>query len=606
MKIGTDYLGDGQCKFTVWSPLCDRVAVHIISPTERLIELERDRWGYWHGQGSEIEPGTLYFYQLDGTTDRADPASHSQPEGVHKASQVVDHNFIWNDRTWSGIPLAEMIIYELHVGTFTPEGTFEAIISKLPDLLDLGVNTIEIMPIAQFPGERNWGYDGTYLFAPQHSYGGANGLKKLVNACHEVGMSVILDVVYNHLGPEGNYLWSYGKYFTDKYQTPWGSAVNFDGPYSNEVRNFFIENTLYWLDLYHIDGLRLDAVHAIYDMSAKPFLQELAERVSIFSQETGRDRYIIAESDLNDVRVIRSREQGGFGHDSQWCDDFHHSLHTLLTGEISGYYSDYGQIDDLEKSFREAFVYTGEYSQHRQRNHGNSTNNFTSQQFVVFSQNHDQIGNRLAGERLSTLIDFEGLKLAAGTVLLSPYIPLLFMGEEYGEEAPFLYFVSHGDSNLIESVRNGRAEEFKAFGWDKEIPDPQSTDVFLQSKLNWGLAGQGKHQVLRSLYKLLIKIRKESPEFAKIEIPRLAVSKLDDKKVLWHYRTVESSHLVCIMNFEKQSVTFAPQLPQVNWEQVLDSSGEEWMGGGSALPKELQSGDTITMNPLSFALYRSN
>ncbi len=377
-----------------------------------------------------------------------------------------------------------MIMYELHAGTFIPEGTFDAVIPGLDHLKDLGINATDIMPVAQFPGERNWGYDGVYPFAVQNSYGGPDGLKRIVNECHTKGIAVILDVIYNHLGPEGNYLRDYGPYFTDRYKTPWGQAINFDGPYSNEVRNFFIENALSWLKNYHIEGLRIDAIHGIYDMSAQPFLPELAERVEEFSQQEGRKFYLIAESDLNNSYALRPRDSGGSGLDALWCDDFHHALHTLLTGETDGYYVDFGKIGHLVKSFREGFVYSGQYSAFRKRNHGNSSADIPPDRFVVFSQNHDQTGNRLKGERLSSLVSFESLKLAAGVVLLSPYIPLIFMGEEYGETAPFLFFISHSDPELIKAVRQGRKDEFKTFNWKDEPPDPQDIETFMRSKLD--------------------------------------------------------------------------------------------------------------------------
>ncbi|MBE9128906.1 MULTISPECIES: malto-oligosyltrehalose trehalohydrolase [unclassified Coleofasciculus] len=603
MKIGSHYLGDGKCQFTVWAPLREKIAVHITAPQEQLIPLEKDEWGYWQGTAA-VEPGALYFYQLDGSTDRPDPVSSCQPQGVHGPSQVVARQFSWNDASWQGIPLSELIIYELHVGTFTPEGTFEAMIPRLSYLQDLGVNAIEIMPVAQFPGDRNWGYDGVYLFGVQHSYGGVEGLKKLVDAAHQAGIAVILDVVYNHLGPEGNYLWDYGPYFTDRYHTLWGSAINLDDAYSNEVRNFFIQNVLYWLDEYHIDGLRLDAVHAIYDQSAKPLLQELAEAVDTFNETASSQRYLIAESDLNDVRVIRPPELGGFGIHSQWSDDFHHALHTLLTGEESGYYLDFGSIEHLEKAFREGYVYSGQYSHYRQRNHGNSSKDRPGEQFVIFAQNHDQIGNRLAGDRLSTLIDFEGLKLAAGAVLLSPYVPLLFMGEEYGEEAPFQYFVSHGDPDLIEGVRKGRAREFEAFGWQQEVPDPQGMEVFMESKLRWQESEQGNHQVLRRWYKRLIQLRKEIPALASLNKQALNVSSLPNEKVLMVHRTAEDSQVFYMMNFAKEPVTVSPQIPQGNWQNILDSADQEWLGSGATLPQQIQAGQSLTMAPVSFGLFR--
>jgi maltooligosyltrehalose trehalohydrolase len=439
-----------NCTFTVWAPARRRVELKLTphpldgkvgAGQEGLIEMElpgesaeaKETAGYWQLTVPDIQPGTRYFFQLDGSVTRPDPASNFQPEGVHGPSEVIDHGqFQWKDEKWKGIGLKDMIIYELHVGTFTPEGTFSAAIGRLSDLKELGINAVEIMPVAQFPGDRNWGYDGVYPYAVQNSYGGPDKLKELVNASHRAGLAVVLDVVYNHLGPEGNYLRDFGPYFTDKYQTPWGQAINFDGPYSDPVREFFIENALYWFRDYHIDALRLDALHAVFDMSAKHFLRELSERVAEFSKENGRRFYLVAESDLNDVRLIKPRSRGGYGLDAQWSDDFHHSLHALLTGEKKGYYQDFGSVRNLAKVFREGFVYTGQYSEHRKRRHGSKPKHRKARQFVVCIQNHDQVGNRMYGKRLSQLVGFESLKLAAGTVILSPYIPHLFMGEEYG------------------------------------------------------------------------------------------------------------------------------------------------------------------------------
>lgn len=602
MKLGSQYQGDNKTKFTVWAPTRDRVAVRIVEPEERLIELNKNEWGYWEGQGEDVAPGTLYFYQLDGEIDRPDPASHHQPKGVHGPSEVIDQqSYGWQDGDWQGIPQAEMIIYELHVGTFTPEGTFVAIIDKLPYLKDLGVNAIEIMPVAQFPGDRNWGYDGVYIYGVQNSYGGPAGLKKLVDACHREGIAVILDVVYNHLGPEGNYLWDYGRgiYFMDKYKTPWGSALNFDDAYCNEVRNYFIENTLYWLENYHIDGLRLDAIHAIYDMSARPFLQELAARVG---ELKGRTRYLIAESDLNDMRILRSPEKGGFGLHGQWCDEFHHTLHTLITGENDGYYSEFGTMKLLEKAYKQGYVYDGIYSPHRKRNHGNSPKDFGSERFVVCIQNHDQVGNRLGGDRLSTLVDFEALKLAAGAMLLSAFVPMLFMGEEYGEEAPFMYFISHGDPGLIDAVRKGRAEEFKAFGWDK-VPDPQGKEVFMQSKLNWDNIDRGKHGALRSLYKKLIQLRQNTPALAKLYKNNLEVHSQEEEKILWVYRHAPESKVFYVMNFNGEASSCSLSIPQGNWSKILDTSDQQWMGPGSEMPDRLSPGETLKLNPWSLTLY---
>jgi maltooligosyltrehalose trehalohydrolase len=606
MNIGSQYLGNGQCQFTVWAPMRSQVALHLVSPQDKVIPMQKDERGYWTVT-VDATPGTLYFYQLDGDTDRPDPASQHQPKDVHGPSEVVDHSaFKWTDQAWKGVPLEEMIIYELHVGTFTEEGTFEAIIPRLADLKELGVNAIEIMPIAQFPGNRNWGYDGAYPYAALHGYGGPEGLKTLVNASHEAGISVILDVVYNHMGPEGNYLRDYAPvYFTEKYRTFWGAALNFDDSYSDEVRNFFLENAVFWLDKYHIDGLRLDAIHAIYDLSAKPFLQEVADAVEARVSQPTYKRFLIAESELNDTKVLSPKETGGFGLDAQWCDDFHHCVHTLLTGEKLSYYSDFGTIKDMEKAMRQGFVYDGTYSVHRHRRHGNSPAERPAKQFVICIQNHDQVGNRLDAERLSTLTTYEGLKLAAATMLLSPFVPMLFMGEEYGEEAPFQYFVSHTDPDLIEAVRKGRQEEFKSFNWDKEAPDPEGMEVFNQSKLNWDKAKQGKHGVLRSLYQRLIQLRKDVQALANLDKHRLAVSSLDTANLLTLHRSSDSDQIFSLLNFDKEVVTLTPQVPQANWQKILDSADTEWEGPGSELPAQLQAGQSLTIQPLSFVVYKA-
>jgi maltooligosyltrehalose trehalohydrolase len=603
MRVGASYTA-GTCEFVVWAPLRRNLCLRLVAPEERMIRMSEDEQGYWHTTVGDLSPRALYYFRLEDERDRPDPASHFQPEGVHGPSGVIDHeSFRWDDNEWEGIALPEMIMYELHVGAFTPEGTFDAVIARLPEMKDLGVNAIEIMPVAQFPGERNWGYDGAYPFAVQNSYGGVDGLKRLVNACHGSGIAVILDVVYNHLGPEGNYLWDYGPYFTDKYKTPWGWAINFDDEYSNEVRNFFIENALHWFRHYHIDALRLDAVHGISDLSSRPFLQELADTIREFSLRHGRKIYLLAESDLNDAKVIRPREVGGYGIDGQWCDDFHHSLHTLLTGEKEGYYLDFGTVEHLDKSIREGFVYSGQYSAYRKRNHGNSSKDIPAGQFVVFSQNHDQVGNRMLGERLSSLVSFEGLKLAAGTVLLSPYIPLLFMGEEYGEENPFLYFVSHTDADLVDAVRKGRKTEFKAFLWKGELPDPQDPETFRKSRIEWEKRHRGKHKVLLDLYKTLIRIRKESPCFSTLDKELMVSYCLEDKNILFMRRWKNMSHAFAIFNFNKTDVSLAAPVPEGNWSKVLDSSDKIWEGPGSFVPDKIKPGDDIKIKSLSFTLF---
>jgi maltooligosyltrehalose trehalohydrolase len=605
MKVGVHHIDGIRSEFVVWAPLPNNVQLRIVSPEERLVPMERDSLGYWRTTAENISRGTRYFYRLGNGRDRPDPASHFQPDGVHGPSQVVDHSlFRWEDAGWRGIALPEMIMYELHTGTFTAEGTFASIIPRLRALKTLGINSIEIMPVAQFPGERNWGYDGVYPFAVQNSYGGPDGLKKFVNACHKNGMAVILDVVYNHLGPEGNYLWDFGPYFTDKYRTPWGQAINFDDACSNEVRNFFVENALHWFSNYHIDALRLDAIHGISDLSAVPFLQELAAKAGKYSARSGRKFLLIAESDLNDSRTVRPRIQGGLGLDAQWCDDFHHSLHTLLTGEREGYYKDFGEMGHMIKSFKEGFVYSGGYSEYRKRNHGNSSRDIPARKLVVFSQNHDQVGNRMLGERLTTLVSFESLKLAAGAVLLSPYIPLLFMGEEYGEESPFLYFISHSDPGLIEAVRKGRREEFNAFTWKGEPPDPWSTDTFHASKVNWKKRKTGMHRVLLNFYRHLILLRHKLPALSGTKKCLEANASWNNKSMVL-IRWKGKDQTFCILNFSAADESSEFTLPGAVWRKVIESSGTEWKGPGALAPDKIIKKDdrAITLRSRSFVVY---
>ena len=485
------------------------------------------------------------------------------------------------------MPLESLVIYELHVGTFTPEGTFDAMISRLQDLRELGITAIELMPIAQFSGShppqaqdqshtyRNWGYDGAYLYGVQNSYGEPASLKRLVDACHKEGISVILDVVYNHFGPEGSYVQQYGPYYTEAYHTLWGSALNFDHQHSPNVRNFFIENALYWMRTYHIDALRLDAVQAIYDLGAFHILEELAERVAELSEELDRKFYLIAESDLNDSKVIRSSDQGGYGLDAQWSDDFHHSLHTLLTGDRIGYYQDFGQCQQLAKAFQQAFVYDWQYAPHRQRFHGRTPKGCNPSQFVVSIQNHDQIGNQLKGDRLPQIISFEALKLAAGAVLLSPFIPMLFMGEEYAEEAPFTYFVSHSDPELIQAVRQGRKQEFEAFHYDGEPPDPEAVDTFLICKLNWDKRKEGKHQILWSFYQHLIRLRNTLPGLLHPDFQSIQAGSDEKNQIVWWRRWNGNDQILCLMNFNAAAVKLDSVVDSFSGHKILDSALEK-------------------------------
>ncbi|MGD0127943.1 MAG: malto-oligosyltrehalose trehalohydrolase [Terriglobia bacterium] len=622
LTLGATLLEGRQCQFLVWAPHAESVELRILDPRdsfsaatavhsadhggERLVRLEVRNRGYHGGIVEGVEPGTRYLYCLDRKKDRPDPASLFQPAGVHGPSQVVDPRaFRWSDAEWRGLRLDDYIVYEIHVGTFTPEGSFDAVLAHLEDLRKLGVTALELMPVAQFPGDRNWGYDGAYPFAVQNSYGGPEGLKKLVNACHEWGLAVVLDVVYNHLGPEGNYLNDFGPYFTSQYQSLWGQALNFDGPESDEVVRFFIENALYWLRDFHIDALRLDAIHGIVDRNGQPFLQLLARSVHEFARQARREIYLIAESDFNDVRYIQPAESGGCGLDAQWSDDFHHALHTLLTGEQTGYYLDFGKLEHLEKAFAEGFVYSGQYSAYRRRRHGNSSRHVPGRQFVVFSQNHDQVGNRLLGDRMSTLVSFEALKLAAGMVILSPYIPLLFMGEEWGERAPFQYFTSHSDAALVDAVRRGRREEFAAFGWQAEPPDPQDEATFLRSKLDHSRRNTGWHQIMEGFYQELIKLRRTLPGLARPDKQQLEVRGLDEEKVFLLRRWNTAGEALIVANFGEEGKSVLVAVPEGNWCKVLDSADQRWRGAGSLVPSRFESSGTVQVSlcPKSFCVF---
>jgi len=589
LRLGASPRPDGRCDFLVWAPKHERVEVHILEPRDRMLPLQPLDQGYHYALAQDVPPGALYRFRLSGQAEWPDPASRAQPQGVHGPSQVVDSRFAWGDTAWRGLPLEQYVTYELHVGAFTPEGTFEAIVPRLDELKDLGVTAIELMPVAQFPGARNWGYDGVYPFAAQNTYGGAAGLKTLVNECHRRGLAVVLDVVYNHLGPEGNYLSQYAPYFTDLYRTPWGEALNFDRAHCDHVRRYFIENALAWATDFHIDALRLDAIHAIVDASATPFLQELGEALHQRGRELKRRIFAIPESDRNDSRIIRPIAAGGYGLDAQWSDDFHHSLHTLLTGEHEGYYADFGRLDQLARALTDGYVYSGQFSVYRQRSHGNASRDLPAHQFIVCAQNHDQVGNRRAGDRLTALVDFESLKLAAAMVLLSPNLPLLFMGEEYGEPAPFLYFTSHADPGLIEAVRKGRREEFARFHWQGEVPDPQDESTFARSRIRWELRQQGPHQSLREFYSQLLALRRDHPALAQPDKSRLKVSVSEQQQTLTMHRWHDANQALAVFHFGSAPRNLKLAMPAGRWRRILDSADEQWHGPGSSAPAELRS-----------------
>jgi maltooligosyltrehalose trehalohydrolase len=469
--------------------------------------------GWWTAAIPSAKPGTDYGFVLDGDGPFSDPRSPWQPHGIDGASRLIDHaEFHWTDGNWQAPPLSSAIIYELHVGTFTPQGTFDAVIEKLDHLVNLGITHVELMPVNEFSGSRGWGYDGVDLFAPHHAYGGPAGLKRLVNACHARRLAVLLDVVYNHLGPAGNYLGKFAPYFSHRYSSPWGEALNFDGADCGEVRRFFCDNALMWLCDYHFDGLRLDAVHAIFDMSAVPFLEQLAVEVKQLETQLGRPLVLIPESDLNDPRLLWKQERGGFGLDAQWSDDFHHALHAILTGEKNGYYADFGSLADLDKALRNAYVYDGGYSAYRRRPHGRPPLGLDGNHFLGYLQNHDQVGNRARGERSRRLMSVGRVKIGAVLVLTSPFIPMLFQGEEWGATTPFLYFTDHQDPELGRMVSQGRRREFAGHGWNEnEIPDPQARETFECSKLKWPECSQPSHAGLLDWHRRLIALRQAEP-----------------------------------------------------------------------------------------------
>lgn len=596
--------------FRVWAPAAKQMEVHLLRD-DRLIPMEVAKNGYFLCTIEGIQPGERYFYRIDGDKERPDPASKSQAEGVHGPSSVVDTSFEWTDTGWQAPHLRNSIFYELHVGTFTPEGTFDAIIPHLPYLKSLGITSLQLMPIAQFPGKRNWGYDGVQLYAPHTAYGGVKGLQGLVNACHEQGLAVFLDAVYNHLGPEGNYLWDYAPdYFTDRYHSPWGDSLNFDGAHSDEVRRFFIENAIYWLKDYHIDGLRLDATHALLDFSAQPFLQELGTAVHEWSAHHNRHVTLVAENDRSDRRLTLSTEANGVGMDAQWLDDLHHVLHVSLTGESDGYYADYQDFALVPKVLSEGFAYSGQYSPARQRRHGTSGRDIPSDRFIVATQTHDQIGNRMLGERLSQLTDFAGLKLAACLLATSPYVPMLFMGEEYAETSPFLYFVSHGDEHLIEAVQQGRAEEFAAFKWKGTPPDPQAESTFQDSKVQHQRRELEAPALMLRIYQELLALRKAQPALTNPRRTDTIIYADLDKKILCMERHSGDNALRIVMNFDLeryQSIHLHDN--SKTWRKIYDANAPEWCHSTESLsitaPEHLAAGSVhdISLAPKAFAIY---
>jgi maltooligosyltrehalose trehalohydrolase len=497
-------------RFRLWAPTAGKVSVQIAG---QMYPLQQHDGGWWQADVEPARPGMDYAYFLDDENlALPDPRSPWQPSGVHGPSRLLDHAaFPWTDAAWEAPPLSAAILYELHIGAFTPEGTLDAAQTKLDYLRDLGITHVELMPVNAFPGIQGWGYDGVDLFAPHEPYGSPDALKRFVDACHARSLAVLLDVVYNHLGPDGNYLAKFGPYFTAAHHTPWGDAVNFEDRGSCESRRFFCDNALMWLRDYHFDGLRLDAVHAYSDRSAINFMEQLATEVRSLEAHTGRSYVVIAESDLNDPRLVTAPEAGGYGLDAQWSDDFHHALFAVLTGDRSGYYSDFGSLADLAKSLREVFVYDGRYSPYRDRIHGRPVRNLPASRFLGYSQNHDQVGNRAKGDRLSSIVTIGRAQIAAALVLTAPFVPMLFQGEEWAASSPFQFFTNH-NPELGKLVSAGRRKEFAAFGWNPaDIPDPQSPATFQRSKLNWDERTQPPHAAMLDWYRRFIALRRSTP-----------------------------------------------------------------------------------------------
>ncbi len=605
LSRGATLLADGSVEFRVWAPFRNEVSVCLQSPAGQTFELTRNEQGLFSGIVPAVNGVLDYTYILDRKLERPDPVSRYQPSGVHGPSRLVSPEvFQWSDQSWTGREIQDCVFYELHVGTFSSTHDFIGATQHFEHLAKLGVTAIELMPVAQFPGSRNWGYDGVALYAPQNSYGGPEGLRQFVDQAHAYGLAVVLDVVYNHLGPEGNYLADFGPYFTEEHETAWGRAINFE---STEVRRYFIDNARYWIKEFHLDGLRLDAVHAIYDWSTPHILEELSTEVRALGTALGRKVVVIAESDSNDPKIIRSRSRDGFGLDAQWSDDFHHASHAALTGERHGYYEDFGGITQLNEAFRQGFVFQGQYSLFRKQPHGKPVGDLPPCRFVACLQNHDQVGNREQGERLVSLVGWEKGKLAAALCLLSPYVPLLFMGEEYGETNPFLYFIDHQDLELRRAVSQGRQREFAQFQWSSETPDPGALETFSRSVLDWERLDQGRHQAMLRLYRELISLRKLSA----IKLSDLRRHHVEviapEQGLLVHYEQPGKHSLLVIFHFGVKPTAYAlPELKsRANWEQRFSTLDERYLPENpQTLPHRIApSTREITLPPLSATAY---
>jgi maltooligosyltrehalose trehalohydrolase len=574
-------------EFAVWAPLKKRVRVLVDNREHDMVE---DGRGWWRADVPDAGSGTAYsFLPDDDETPLPDPRSLWQPTGVHSASRRYHHDaFFWTDRTWTGRQLPGSVLYECHIGTFTDAGTFDAAIGKLDHLLQLGVDLVEVLPINAVDGDRNWGYDGVGWYAVTENYGRPDGFKRFVDACHARGLGVVLDVVYNHLGPSGAYLDRFGPYFAGS--NAWGPSVNLDGPHSEEVRRYVVDNALMWLRDFHVDGLRLDAVHALRDDRATHVLEQLAIEVESLSTHLGRPLSLIAESDLNDAKMVTAREAGGYGLTAQWADDVHHSLHVALTGESQGYYADFAAagLTGLAHVLTRAFLHEGTWSSFRGRNHGApvDTRHVPGHRFVTYLQDHDQVGNRATGDRHAATLSPGLVACGAAILFCSPFTPMLFMGEEWGARTPWQFFAHFPDRSLNDAVRNGRRAEFAAHGWtaEEEVPDPTAEQTFLDSKLDWSEPEKEPHAAVLAAYRALIALRKARPELSDPWLDEVEVDVDEEARTLLLHR----GGLRLAVNLGDEPVTFALGLPV--WRLLLASE-----------PVEIDD-DALTVGPESFAI----
>jgi maltooligosyltrehalose trehalohydrolase len=599
---GASYLGEGRCRFRVWAPRIDRVDVELLTPLPRIVPLGATRGGWHEADVDDVRPGDLYLYRLPNGMRLPDPASRHQPHGIDGPSAIVDLSFDWHDADWKGPALHEYVFYELHVGTYTREGTLDAVIPHLDRLRDLGVTAVQPMPIAQFSGDRNWGYDGVFPYAVQNSYGGPRALQRFADACHARGLALVLDVVYNHLGPEGNVLPEYAPYLSRRHRTPWGPGLDYDGRRRKHVRRFFLDNARFWFHEFHADGLRLDSADTIADRSRTPFTAELGHLIREWERDIARPLRLFPESGMSRPELVHPIDRRGHGHDAQWSDDFHHALRPLLTGERNGFFQRFGRLEHLTAAFQRGFVFEevpsslrAALTPRRRGRRPTSYRGVPGERFVVYSQNHDQTSNHARGERLSRLVSFEALKLAAAATIHSPFLPLLFMGEEYGETAPFPYFTSHAGAGLADAVRKGRWAHLRGLGWDKDLPDPQSTEVFARARLDHGLLSRERHRRLFEFYRELLRLRRETPSLARTDLERLDVHASEREKVLCVRRWVDGDSTIGFFNLGDRPATIERPAPEGTWWKVLDSADERWLGPGGTVDGSVTSGGTIAV-----------